>query len=135
MKHYLLTMLVLLVLALGAGIVVWYLYQDLNVTALVRSEEQKSGESLPAPQETSLGSSSSTDTTPEPINITADSLSTEQRKMLESFGYGNAEFTITERMIICAKTKVGEERLNEIINGAAPTPLESLSLLPCMKSD
>jgi hypothetical protein len=39
MKHYLITMAVLLLLSIIAGIIVWYLYQDMNPKKLMVEKE------------------------------------------------------------------------------------------------
>ncbi len=135
MKRYLFSMLILLTLALIAGVCVWFLYQDMNVAQLMRHEAEEKGFPEQSLMESSESVSLESDVTAaEPINITAESLSDNQRAILKSFGYGTAGFTITEAVIVCAQAEVGDERFREIVDGAAPSPMEALSLLPCMKA-
>lgn len=67
----------------------------------------------------------------EAVEIEVSDMTSAQRKMLEAFGHTDPTFTITPEMVSCAKNAVSDERYSEILNGAAPTPFESLKLLPC----
>lgn len=131
MKRYLLTMSALLVLALLAGIVVWYLYQDMNPAKL--TEISKSPEALQGGEVEMGVPEQAPPAGTEPLIVNKESLSSAQQAMLKAFGVEGTEFTITEGMITCAKREVGAVRFEEILSGGAPTPLEALSLLPCMK--
>jgi hypothetical protein len=134
LKIYLMIMGGLLTIALLAGVVVWYLYQDLpgaNPSTLVG--ELPTSESAPSPEPVGVsGEGSAPDAVPV-YTITPESLTDSQRAVLETFGLGDSSFKVTEGMILCAKNAVGEVRFEEILNGSAPGPLESMSLLPCMK--
>jgi hypothetical protein len=132
MKKYLITMFVLLCIAIIAGIVVWYLYQVQS--ARLVELEQREAERIDA----SLGTTSKKSTDPvviesEPVTLTTDSLSPGQKAVLESFGMGDATITVTDATIACAKEAVGDVRYKEILAGSAPSPLEALKLLPCVK--
>lgn len=123
-KIYLVVVTLLLIGAIGLGVYAWYKIQQLSAVAPVISET-----------ETSVAETTKTPTasTPEPITITSDSLSPTQQKMLETFGYTQDSFTITPTMIVCAENAVGKTRLDEIVAGSAPSPFESVKLLPCFK--
>lgn len=131
MKRYLITMGVLLGLALMSGIIVWYLYQDLNPRNLIEVEPQII---VPQQNSTSTDDHTASETAEGDITISADSLSERQKDALEAFGLDGMEYTVTAPMIACAEAELGDQRFDEIINGAAPTPLEALSLVPCMKA-
>ncbi len=125
----------LLGLALIAGIVVWYLYQDLARTErelyVEVNDTADPPETTPSVAETASATPSSG--VEAPRVITADSLSEEQRALLASFGLEGASVTITDAMLTCANESIGEKRLGEIVNGSAPSPLEAMKLLPCLK--
>lgn len=129
MKPYLVTMSILLAAALAAGIGVWYLYQDLNPATLI---QEKGKDEVPLPvtgveeEPTALPT--------EPVTVSTDSLTERQQATLKAFGVDSGEITITPAMILCAEAELGEVRFEEIINGAAPTPLEAVSLVPCMRA-
>ena len=127
----------LLTLALFAGIVVWYLYQDLpgaNPRTRIlnpESDEVRSNTGVVPLVKTESGAESTTDT---PVyTITPESLTESQRAILSTFGVEESSLAVTEAMIVCSKDAVGEARFGEILEGSAPGPLEALSLLPCMK--
>ncbi len=127
-KIYLVVVTVLLLIAIGFGIYVWYKIQSLNAvvpsnTTAPASEVVQTGTDKPV----------ASSTTQKPIVISTDSMTDTQKKMLETFGYTQNTFTITPTMIQCAEKAVGKTRLDEIINGSAPTPFESMKLLPCFK--
>lgn len=155
-KIYLVVVSVLLIFAIGAGVYVWYLVQKLNTTTGGAMQSVETGTSTvaiprestyesPAQQEvpsttptlisTSTPSTSiDSDVPTEPIVVDIESMSPSQKKILESLGYTSGSLTITPAMIACAEDAIGKDRLDEIINGSTPTPLESLKLLPCFKS-
>lgn len=114
-----------LIIAIGLGIYVWYTVQKLN--GVVGGERDLT---TPISQP---GSAEVTKKTPEPIVIETSTLSDKQQKMLESFGFDDGTITITSEMLICAENALGKERLRELTEGSSPTPLESLTLLPCLK--
>lgn len=128
-KIYLGIVLGLLVVGLGFGIYVWYTIQTLSVKAGTTAIEV-SETIIP------VDSSSSTLRTPamiEPVTIETTKLPESQQEVLKSFGYGSETITITSDMVSCAEDSIGKKRLEEILNGGAPTPLESIKLIPCFK--
>lgn len=140
LKIYLMSMGVLLTLALLAGIVVWYLYQDLPganpktlITETLQREAVVSSEPTPSSGVASTTEPISEEEAEPVYTITPDSLTPSQRALLSTFGVEDSSLAVTEAMIVCAKDAVGEARFGEILEGSAPGPLESLSLLPCMK--
>ncbi len=141
LTRYLLTMGILLGAALIAGVVVWYLYQDLRPAALEKKfeigtttptgmEENASvGEAVTSQEEMGEAGSESSH------SISASSLTEAQKSMLASYGIDSSKFVITEAMIACAKVGVGEARLEEILKGSAPTPYEAKKLVPCVNAE
>ena len=119
-KIYLVVVTVLLVFAIGLGIYVWYKIQTFNAVT-----------PAPGASQTVQENAQTTTSAPAPITVWADSLTETQKKMLETFGYTQDTFTITPAMIQCAEESVGKTRLDEIVGGGAPTPFESMKLLPC----
>lgn len=123
-KIYLGIVTALLVGAIGFGVYIWYTVQTLNTANSTEVKSPKGSERVGTVE---------TENTEAPITISKDSLSPTQQKIVESLGYTQDSFTITAEMIVCAKDAVGEVRYDEITSGAAPTPLESIKLLPCFK--
>jgi flagellar basal body-associated protein FliL len=131
-KIYLIVVFVLLLLALASGIAVWYLYQNLdgaqpNIVPTTLDTENTDTETPVTPLEREPV------TTDAPITLTADSLGEKQREVLTSFGLEGAKVTLTPEKINCAKDVLGQTRFDEVVNGAAPTPLEAVGLLGCLK--
>jgi hypothetical protein len=133
LKIYLMVMGGLFTLAILIGVGVWFLYQDLpgaNPTRYTENVPFKVNESKDVQVDTAPG----TPTTETVIyTITPDSLSEGQRAVLESFGMGGGAFEVTQPMIDCVTESVGDKRFSEILGGSAPTPLEALAFLPCIK--
>jgi len=125
-KIYLGIIIVLLVIALGFGVYVWYTLQKLNIDAS-NLEPQTTQENTGTSSPTTQG------TVTKPITVKTDSLSDTQQKILKSFGYTQDTLTITPAMVSCAENAVGKQRLAEILNGGSPSPIESVKLLPCFK--
>ena len=123
LKIYLIIVSVLLVIALGFGVYVWYMMQGFWNTS----------DTVLQKQDGSQKSSGTQPTLTEPITIKASDVPVAQRRMLETLGYTQDTFTITPAMVTCAEDALGRPRLAEIFGGSAPTPLESLKLLPCFK--
>ncbi len=129
---------------LSVGFYIWYTIQKLDeqlqvtpeqkqeVSAPIENSSLETLEKNDAIEDVKATSSKPRDT--EPMVIETSSLSDAQRKILSVFGQNSATFVVTENMITCGKSAVSESRFEEIINGGAPTPLESLRLLPCFKS-
>lgn len=55
-----------------------------------------------------------------------------QKKVVETMGIDVETYVITPQAIDCAKEKLGEERVDEIVNGAAPGLWESAQIIPCL---
>jgi hypothetical protein len=132
-KIYLAIVTVLLIVGLGFGVYVWYTVQKISLqagNAAVEVQEQsvkaeKSGES------TIPGAAVSPSVAP--VTVKTTDLTASQQQILKSFGFNADTFTITPAMVTCAEDSVGKVRLDEILKGAAPTPFESIKLLPCFK--
>lgn len=141
-KIYLVVATCMLIAALAAGVYVWYVFQSVRTsdTSVVtpESEVQTLSEQGLEQGETHDVQVSTTPSTPEvlpaePVVIDVTKLTDAQREILASFGYGGDSITISEAVVRCAEEALGTTRFNEVLNGAAPTPLEALSLVPCMK--
>lgn len=137
LKIYLVVVTVLLIVALGFGVYVWMTIQKLqNVTG----EVEPTVVELPVETKTEETEKMGTTTTAptveakkEPVTIEVDKLSSTQQEILKTFGVKSNTLTITPAMIKCAESKLGAPRVAEITNGAAPSPLEALSLAGCFK--
>lgn len=126
-KIYLVVVTVLLVGAIGAGVYVWYMVQNMN-----RSIEQggaNAAQPIGAPQQPVTTEAAPT----QPATIKTSELTETQQSVLKSFGYEDDSFTVTPTMMQCAENAVGKERLDAIVSGAAPGPLEAAKLFPCFK--
>lgn len=122
----------LVCIAVGIGVYVWYTLQQLQRD--ISGEEENVSMHVEEYEHTEETAVTGSDSEPEPITVSDDSLTPAQQAILKGFGYTQGTFTITESMITCAESSVGELRLNEIIEGSAPSPLEALKLLPCFKA-
>jgi hypothetical protein len=132
-KVYVAIMSVMLLFALGSGVYVWYTVQTVNrdLDSAYQALEQKVAEqsqATPAPTIEVPTSKSE-----ESVVITVENMTTAQQAVFKTFGSGGSAIIITEEMVTCAKAAVGTTRFTEIINGSAPTPLESSRLLLCVK--
>jgi hypothetical protein len=133
MKKFLAITSTLLIVALIAGVGVWFLYQRLNVESLTKKSVDVESTEVPPVVSPQTPDESTSAETP-PVVLTADSLSEGQRAILTTFGLGDAEVVVTDAVIRCAEDAVGEERFVEILAGGAPSPREAFLLLPCMKA-
>ena len=68
----------------------------------------------------------------EGMKIDSKIITNEQKAMAEKVGIDVDSISITPEMVGCAEKKLGEGRLQEIINGTSPSVLESMSLLGCL---
>lgn len=130
LKIYLIVVTVLLIGALGFGVYVWYTLQTLENIADSAYGVPNSGtvtEEVKSEVEINTPPSGS-------VTVETNSLSEGQQKALEGLGYTKESITFTPAMIECARDAVGAERYEAILGGAAPTPLESLKLLPCFNA-
>jgi flagellar basal body-associated protein FliL len=129
-KIYLVIVSVLLVLAVGIGVYVWYTLQKLDTQVEGIQLEQQQKKST-APTDVSSGS---VQTVTKPITVQTNTLTETQQKILKGFGYTQSTLTITPAMVTCAEEAVGKARLAEIMDGATPSTFESMKLLPCFKA-
>lgn len=135
LKIYLIVATVLLCLAIGAGVYVWLMVQKLDSTV--------SGVATPTTPVQNTDTADHTTATPptvpqslptEPIVVPLSKLSPTQQEVVKQMGYTADTFTITPAMTACAADVLSPSRLAEIVAGATPTALESVKLLPCLKS-
>lgn len=156
LKIFLIGGLVLMLVAVGFGVYVWYQLQGLddhavkekNVPTLDatiasstdgRTEEETLTGSGDTPEATNSSSDgpmvrekTTPDAPPEDIVIDERELTPEQIKLLNRLGVDTNTIVITNEMVVCAEAKLGSERVDEIVAGATPTMLEGLSVLPCL---
>ncbi len=143
LKIYFIVATLMLIAAIGTGVYVWYMYQTVTQTierdardALVTENISTDTVITPTSQEPSVsreGTVVNTDTSSPPVTIDATQLTGAQREILKSFGYTGDSITVSEAAISCAEESLGSERFAQILNGGAPTPLEALRIVPCMK--
>lgn len=133
-KMYLTIVLFLLVLAIGALVYVWYVYQSVQST---RSKDTPSVATqitdANGVKKENLVTGSEEDVTSSDIVIDTQKLTESQRSILSTFGYKGDTVTIPHEVVSCAQQSVGEARFTEILDGGAPTPFELLKLSPCLK--
>lgn len=128
-KIYLAVVTFLLIVGLGFGVYAWYTIQNLS-TAAGNAPLQKEVPSTPQSETASQAEVP----TKEPVVVKTADLTPTQQNMLKTFGIKGDTLTITSEMIVCAEEAVGSKvRLDEILAGAAPNPLEAMKLLPCFK--
>jgi hypothetical protein len=130
-KIYLVVVTTLLLIAVGLGVYVWYTLQTLD--AGVREVRVTKSEITGTKVSNSETSDETVQVLTEPIVVKTSSLPESQQKVLNGIGYTAETFTITPSMASCAEKAVGKERLDAILGGGAPSPLESVKLLPCLK--
>lgn len=152
-KTYLIVVSLLLAFAIACGVYVWYTVQQTQTRIEQIGEKEPvpievkddgaeaqnvSGATSTTQGDVSVSPTAGTQVAPvsevvKPIVVDTNTLSDSQQKILESFGYSGS-LTITPAMIACAEEAVGKERLQQIMDGNSPSPLESLKLLPCFKA-
>lgn len=133
-KIYLIVVTVLLIVAIGVGVYVWYMIQHTSIgTGTVSRNTQPSSIQKENNSTVSVDTTASPTETVQPVVIQASQLSESQQKMLQTLGYTQDSYTITPAMVACVEDTVGKERLNEITKGSAPSPIESVQILPCFK--
>jgi hypothetical protein len=127
LKSFLITGFVLLLIAAGAVGYVWFKLQSAlsdtsnetsqeEVVYFIQSDDTPIANTVPD----------------EGIQIDTSSVSVDQKAAAEKVGIDIDSIVITPEMISCAELKLGSPRLQEIIEGASPTTLESISLIPCL---
>ncbi len=134
-KIYLGIVSVLLCVAIGFGVYIWYTIQNLTTQVPVPAHEQTQTSPQKEERTTPVVAKPVEETSQSapdaPIILEASKLTPAQQEMLKTFGYSQDSFTITTEMTKCAADALGEVRLAEIMDGSAPSPLESLRLVPC----
>lgn len=63
--------------------------------------------------------------------VSASNMTEGQRKLISAMGLDPDKITITEEMVICAETKLGVARVEEIKTGATPSFSEGVTLVAC----
>lgn len=133
MKRFILIGIVMLVFAVVVTILVWYLVQGNisidEVTGFAPEQESMTGSSK---EETQTAENEEPPIT-ESILLRDLPLSDGQRSMLKTAGIDVETFVITPEMVTCAQQKLGSARFEEIIEGSAPTFMESTRLLGCIQ--
>lgn len=124
-KIYLIVVTILFIIALGFGVYVWSVLQSLSTDSAIEVAE-------PVGTSQNVGTPVS-ETVAEPIIIQKEDLSENQQKILETVGIEGETLRITPEMIKCAEDSVGEDRVNEIIAGDSPGPIETVKLLNCSR--
>ena len=138
MKTFLIIVTTVLILALAAVVYIWFVLQKTHMQIDEQSSEVVENKSIQEAQpsyesENATNESIDAETPTEPIVVETAELSDTQKKLLDTFGFEGDTVTITPDMISCAEDAVGKERMDTIVDGASPSPLESLKLLPCFK--
>jgi hypothetical protein len=136
MKSYVLISVVLLGLALFVTVVIFVWIQSLA------NNQNKPNESQVSPEPTDSSSSilqTATVSIPElpALGVALDTLPvpTSTTELLEGVGLAPSALVITNAMVQCAIGAVGGERVASLMAGDTPTPLEVLSLLPCVRAE
>lgn len=125
---------IIIIVSATIGFIAGYVWNIFGTpVTVVTDEEQSIQQSLETPTNKTVEESEATqETTPEePLVVDTNTLSPEQKKLLETFGINTNSIEVTADMIICAKAKVGEARFEEILSGSTPTFFEGLSLASC----
>lgn len=127
MKKFLIISSSLLILALLATVVVFFIV----------NKEIGSTPAAPEPEvETAIVFTEPSVTVPEEgVPLRDLPLGDTQRSALETVGVDVETFVITPAMQVCAAEKLGFERMNEIVAGAAPTVLETARIAPCISAE
>ena len=140
LKVYLIIVTVLLVIALGFGVYVWLAFQayQRNITNSSTRDsaspyQYQNNSATDVPSGVSVDREEAVTPPVTGVVLHTDSLTDSQRSILQALGVKDETFVVTDAMISCAQKAVGEKRLDEIIKGAAPTPFESVKMLPCLK--
>jgi len=125
LKIFLIVTLLLLVLAAGtAGYVWWKLQRVMQIETLDTPATSQSLVPVTTPVAKTVPA--------EGIKINTDAVSVEQKAAASKVGIDLDTVTITPQMVACAENKLGSDRVAEIMNGASPSVLESMTLLGCI---
>jgi len=127
LKIFLIVVIFLLLGALGAVGYVWTKIQNITQEAA----PTETVESVPAfveSEDTPIAN-----TVPETgIKIDTTAVSEDQKAAAAKVGIDLDSVVITPEMVSCAEQKLGSARVQEIMHGASPTTLESITLLGCL---
>ena len=123
-------------MAILATVGVWWLLFS-TVAAPVQTEETTDQQSVveSADKEKADLTDSVADGTVIPADTKTVELTEGQREAAEAVGLEADSISITPAMIDCAAGKLSETRVAEIAAGDAPTALETVRLLPCLKAE
>ena len=92
---------------------------DIVLEAIERDDMQRSATSTPAIEE--------------PISIPVERLTDTQRSLAETLGVvENGIITITPEAQACAETKLGVDRIAELLAGDTPSFMEGVTLVNCL---
>lgn len=153
LKIFLIGGAVLMLVAVGLGVYVWYQLQGLDrgkghvgteaaveevATSSDEVSTQRQQEMSSNPADTVAPAGPVVTETTAPENSTEDiiiderELTPDQIKLLNRLGVDTETIVITGEMVECAEDKLGTVRVDEIVAGATPTVLEGFSVLPCL---
>ena len=68
------------------------------------------------------------------VDVKSNNLTEEQLSLARALGIDPKNVTITQEMIVCAESKLGADRVEEIKNGATPSFGEGVTLAGCYTS-
>jgi hypothetical protein len=69
------------------------------------------------------------------VNSPSLTLTEDQRKLLAAFGVEPETLVITEAMVACAQTELGEARISDIAKGDTPSIAEGFALFACFNKN
>lgn len=124
MKKFLIVMVILLSIALIVAIGAFlYVSSKLKESSTV-NVQTTSGESTQT-QEVNYVEEGS-------IPLRDLPMSDSQKSIIETMGVDVDTYVITPEAIDCVREKLGADRVDEIVNGAAPSVWESAKIVPCL---
>jgi len=138
MKKFISISLILVGIALIATVVVWYLLQGLFVnksTATSKTDNSITNfiKAKVTGNEISGDDLNPATKPPEELEIAGYTVTAEQKQVAESLGINLDVLSLTGAAIDCAQKKLSPERIEAILSGEAPTIIETVTLLPCLK--
>ncbi len=137
MKHFILIGTSLLVFAVAATVVVFFVVSNYSLPTNI--DQLKEGVSVKV-EESLLGSkgqiASSTAAAISDSGIPLKDLSIEeaQQRALEVAGIDTETFVISKEMILCAEEKLGTEKIAAFVAGETPGVLDITKMIPCLGS-
>lgn len=145
MKLYLISVSIILLGAVVLAIGVFFFLQfglmeeeESAVRPVLQPASSTQNTNTVNPDVSDVNSQPQTDTVSETvpeegIPLSSLPLSESQRTSIEKVGINVDTFIITPTMVECGEGRLGVERMQEIIGGAAPSFIESLALTTCLK--